>query len=327
MSIEPTRNPSSGTRGVRRDDVWQAADALLVAGQRPTIERIRLHLGRGSPNTVSPHLDAWFAALGGRLTDAQSFVSKPTFPDAVAQAASYLWDAALAHARAAAEASLAEREAALHKAQLSLTMQQEALAREKEVLQAKLQGAEAAMAALTVARDEAAEREARAEIDASARQAEIAALRASLSAAQKEKDAQRHEAAAQRTAWDQERTMQNERASASERRLALELDAARTAAREGQKLLDAERKTSLQRLTHAAELATQQGGEMQKLGRSIAVLEERIRQREQLLAEYQERSEANLSSRPATPPARRRRLGSAMGSAPVRTGRLRTRTT
>ena len=55
------------SRGIQYEDVAQAADALLQEGSRPTIERIRLRLGRGSPNTVSPMLEQWFAGLGQRL--------------------------------------------------------------------------------------------------------------------------------------------------------------------------------------------------------------------------------------------------------------------
>jgi len=42
-------------------DVDRAADALLREGERPTIERIRARLGRGSPNTINPLLDAWWS--------------------------------------------------------------------------------------------------------------------------------------------------------------------------------------------------------------------------------------------------------------------------
>lgn len=59
--------PSKSTRGVQQEDVWGAADALVAEGLRPTIERVRQKIGRGSPNTVSPILDAWFATLGSRL--------------------------------------------------------------------------------------------------------------------------------------------------------------------------------------------------------------------------------------------------------------------
>lgn len=54
-------------RGITEEDVLEAADALLARGERPTIERVRLELGRGSPNTVNRHLDAWWAALSDRI--------------------------------------------------------------------------------------------------------------------------------------------------------------------------------------------------------------------------------------------------------------------
>jgi len=44
-----------------------AADSLLRAGERPTIEKVRAKIGRGSPNTINPLLDAWWQRLAGRL--------------------------------------------------------------------------------------------------------------------------------------------------------------------------------------------------------------------------------------------------------------------
>jgi transcriptional regulator with AAA-type ATPase domain len=44
---------------------------LLHEGPRPTIERVRQKIGRGSPNTVSPMLERWFASLGQRLAAAR----------------------------------------------------------------------------------------------------------------------------------------------------------------------------------------------------------------------------------------------------------------
>lgn len=54
-------------RGITEQDVLAAADALLTRGERPTIERVRQELGRGSPNTVNRHLDAWWATLAQRI--------------------------------------------------------------------------------------------------------------------------------------------------------------------------------------------------------------------------------------------------------------------
>src|SRR5882672_7693786 len=65
-------------------DVFRAADELLVQGDRPTIDRVRMRLGRGSPNTINDHLNAWWAKLGARLRDlpGQEF---PQLPERVAQ--------------------------------------------------------------------------------------------------------------------------------------------------------------------------------------------------------------------------------------------------
>ncbi|QRQ85717.1 DNA-binding protein [Cupriavidus oxalaticus] len=284
------------SRGITRDDVWAAADSLLKAGQRPTIERIRLHLGRGSPNTVSPHLDAWFAALGGRLQDPQGFAPKPGCPEPVTEAARYLWEAALQVARAQAEAALAQRETALAEAQATLARERETLEQERLVMQARLDGAEAAMAEMTRARDEALERGAQAEARAAALQQQVETLRAEAGVALEARVSLQREFAAERTAWDQERETMTARATASERRLALELDAARVAGKDAQKLLETERKAALERLAHAAEAASRQGSEMTRLSQSIAVLEERVRQREAMLVEYREQKKEAASA-------------------------------
>lgn len=61
------QNNVRGARGVQEDEVWGAADAVLASGERPTIERVRQFLGRGSPNTVGPMLEAWYGSLAQRL--------------------------------------------------------------------------------------------------------------------------------------------------------------------------------------------------------------------------------------------------------------------
>ena len=64
LASRPDRLPS---RGIAGRDVELAADALLREGKRPTIERIREKIGRGSPNTINPLLDAWWKRLAARL--------------------------------------------------------------------------------------------------------------------------------------------------------------------------------------------------------------------------------------------------------------------
>ena len=297
------------SRSITQQDVWQAADALLLAGQRPTIERIRLHLGRGSPNTVSAHLDAWFAGLGARLQDPQAFAAPAGLPEPVNQAARYLWDAAQAEARAAVAASYASREAALAQAREALEAEQAALAQERAILQARLEAADNALAELGRARDEASERAAHAEARLLAQQADNETLRATLARLQEEKDAMLRDTAAQRTAWDKERETMAERSGANERRMALELDAARVAAREGQRLLESERKAAQQKLIEAADRAGRQADEITQLGNALAVRDERVRQQDGLLAEYRQlletRAEAEADGvRSASAPGR-----------------------
>jgi len=86
-------------RGITEDEVWKACDALLLEGARPTIERVRLKLGRGSPNTVSPMLETWFKHLGGRITDPGAFAAPLGTPNPVQLAAQHLWEVAQAEAR------------------------------------------------------------------------------------------------------------------------------------------------------------------------------------------------------------------------------------
>ncbi len=105
-----------GSRGgIGERDVWEAADALLLAGARPTVERVRAQIGRGSPNTVTPLLDGWFKALGGRIQNPAGFRVESrvsAMPRPVDDAATQFWEAALAAARTEIEAGLrTEREA------------------------------------------------------------------------------------------------------------------------------------------------------------------------------------------------------------------------
>ncbi|UPG96555.1 DNA-binding protein [Luteibacter aegosomatissinici] len=94
-------------RGITENDVHGAADALVEAGERPTVERIRAHLGSGSPNTVTRHLDSWWGRLGSRLRQQRQAAALPAAPFAIGDLAAQLWDAALRSAREEAHAALA----------------------------------------------------------------------------------------------------------------------------------------------------------------------------------------------------------------------------
>jgi hypothetical protein len=107
-------------RGVAQADVSQAADALLRAGERPTVERIRASIGSGSPNTIGPLLDAWWKRLAGRLDAGPAAFHR--LPESVAHVAEALWMQALdeGRRRALLEQRMADRALAQDKERLEL---------------------------------------------------------------------------------------------------------------------------------------------------------------------------------------------------------------
>jgi len=110
----------SAARGITQADVTHAADALLRAGERPTVERIRAAVGHGSPNTVGPLLDAWWKRLAGRLDAGPAAFHR--LPESVAHVAEALWMQALEEGRrrALVEQRMTDRALAHDKDRLEL---------------------------------------------------------------------------------------------------------------------------------------------------------------------------------------------------------------
>ena len=98
-------------RGITESDVHTAADELVAKGERPTVERIRAHLGTGSPNTVTRWLETWWKRLGTRLKPARP--DPKDAPAVLAELAGQWWELALKHAQEAARRELASSEQAL----------------------------------------------------------------------------------------------------------------------------------------------------------------------------------------------------------------------
>jgi hypothetical protein len=98
---EPPIAYGSSRRGITSRDVELAADALLRAGERPTIEKIREKIGRGSPNTINPMLDGWWKHLSSRLDAGPAALHR--LPESVAHVAEALWMQALDEGRRRAE--------------------------------------------------------------------------------------------------------------------------------------------------------------------------------------------------------------------------------
>jgi len=137
--------------GVPEHEVWAAADAVLARGERPTVERVRTELGRGSPARVGQLLEQWWEQLAQRL---KGHTLLPELPGEVAQAFTEAWRLALAHADTTAQVALTEEHNRLFAEQTTLTQERKlweiALAEAKadltesanKLAQAELQGAE-----------------------------------------------------------------------------------------------------------------------------------------------------------------------------------------
>lgn len=294
-------SPRQGGRGISEHDVWAAADTLLMSGQRPTIERIRQQLGRGSPNTVSPYLDAWFAGLGARLQGvdggAAALPDGVAMPEPVARAALDLWTLAISEARTALAEEAAVQRAALDARAAELAADREALEQARAVLHEQIASAETAAADARQARDEAQAQARRAEallIDA---QADAVASRQSLASARDAAQAMQEAHASHRADWDAERTKLAERADANERRLMLELDAAR----ESIKSLQQERKQT-QRQLQDTETSLAAMTEAQHEMRSAKALQDAVIARLREQVSTQEALASTYQSMLAAPP-------------------------
>ena len=227
-------------RGIDENDVWQAADALLMAGQRPTIERIRQKIGRGSPNTVSPLLETWFLQLGRRLRGTDTAAPVPEPPGPVQAAAALLWEQAL-------EAARVELERVLEARRAELTALEKTLARERERLEAEAarlvsleRGLEEAVRVATGQLGEANRR-----IAAQEAQAQIQGLEGT----QRDLHERLEE---ERTRFEVERAELMARAAATERRANEEIDRARLAARRSEEELGVTRQQAGARIEELA---------------------------------------------------------------------------
>lgn len=131
-------------RGITEHEVHTAADTLVAAGERPTVERIRAHLGTGSPNTVTRWLETWWHGLSKRLDVHQAQLAIPEAPEAVARAAGQWWSLALEAAKASLEDELSVERVALEAEREALLKVREALDAEAAALRSDNEAALAA---------------------------------------------------------------------------------------------------------------------------------------------------------------------------------------
>lgn len=291
---------------ISQADVFRAADELLVQGDRPTIDRVRMRLGRGSPNTINDHLDAWWAKLGARLRDlpGQEF---PQLPQRVAQALQNLWITALEGAHEALDTTLTERESALTEQERSLVAQsEELLARER----AQTIRASAMEESLARAHEQLAAANQRAETLEAALQdrgSEAARWRTQAEAAESVSADLRQQLATAAIAQREERASLDQRHATSEQRWLMEVDRARQARKDADKRAEHLQAQLEKAQTDREQLRVNLATVRAELTASLAVrgqLEERIN----LLSRTEGQTERNQS-----PPRRLARRPDAKG--------------
>ena len=130
-------------RGITQEQVNAAADAILGAGENPTVEKVRAMLGTGSPNTITRLLETWRGQLGERLRQLSAL---PELPGPVGQAMIELWRLASEQAEHTLTNRMADQQAILEAARADLI-------REREGWEARLQAAETRIAQAQAARD------------------------------------------------------------------------------------------------------------------------------------------------------------------------------
>ncbi|WP_423173451.1 DNA-binding protein [Stenotrophomonas maltophilia] len=138
-------------KGISEQDVHEAADDIVTLGERPTVERIRAHLGTGSPNTVTRWLDTWWQTVGLRLRQRAIEAAAPGVPERVARLSQRLWEAALQEAGElvatqieSARHALEDRERLLESDRSALVQQAEASHKQELEALAQAQAAGAA---------------------------------------------------------------------------------------------------------------------------------------------------------------------------------------
>lgn len=142
-AVETSRPPvpiATGPRGITSVDVELAADSLLRDGERPTIEKVRARLGRGSPNTINPMLDRWWQRLAERLDAGPAALQR--IPEPVAHAAEALWMQALQESRRRVALETRSSKASLDRDRQDLAVQTHVLSLRESEVRARLEQSE-----------------------------------------------------------------------------------------------------------------------------------------------------------------------------------------
>lgn len=172
---------------VTKEQIFEAADQLAAAGQKPTLEAIRQITG-GSYTTISPALNEWKARQAAKATPLRE-PAPQAVADRLAEVGAEVWSIALelANARFAAEReALDKARADLEADRAEATELADRLAAQVEELQSRLASIEAAEQAARIEADDLRNQLAAAQEQAHTAEARAAELRTELDRAHHE---------------------------------------------------------------------------------------------------------------------------------------------
>lgn len=172
---------------VTKEQIFEAADQLAAAGQKPTLEAIRQITG-GSYTTISPALNEWKARQAAKATPLRE-PAPQAVADRLAEVGAEVWSIALelANARLAAEReALDKARADLEADRAEATELADRLAAQVEELQSRLASIEAAEQAARIEADDLRNQLAAAQEQAHTAEARAAELRTELDRAHHE---------------------------------------------------------------------------------------------------------------------------------------------
>ena len=300
---------SKSMRGVQQEDVWTAADALIAEGLRPTIERVRQKIGRGSPNTVSPMLESWFTTLSSRLGVSNTNKETTHVPEALQQAMESFWGVALAKGREEADEKIRQAQHALTESRKALQVQENDLIHKEQTLAVRHAALEQALLAADSKAADLMSQLNQMQALTSKRETEIETLRHRLVAVENEREADRRRVSEEAIQQAKERQRNDDRSEATQKKMLEEVDKARqeakrlhTDAQISENRFEADRHSFQKKLrsqetdlTKVQELAASQTAELNGLRLALEVSNSRSDELRDLLLKHQVASETAIA--------------------------------
>lgn len=234
--------------GVTIEDITGAADRMLAAGERPTVEGVRNLLGTGSPATVNALLKQYYKTLPERLT----------LPAPIASAAAQMYKTILMTAKEDLDRREAEQQAALRHEREQVQADKVAFEAERTSLSTQLSAATTELSSLQE-RHQRLERqliEFQQEAAAQARNASAAEARATSSNEERERMARKYQ---------EEINQLRERHDANERHWFAQIEDLKTVNKRLATEKEKEQAGAARRLADAEAKILEQGGEIADL--------------------------------------------------------------